>query len=189
MVPSGETKRINETIAETFSRIEASLPAAGDADAVLTHVLRELQEAFAIPFAWLSLINRPETEAWKPVLTQSPFLGTRLNQIDAAAFTELVGEGSAPVLANSDLKPFYRLLPQSNRYFIKSIAVAPLAPRGLTVGSLNFGDASPSRYHPELDTSLLAHLAAAVSKHLEGLITPSEAVEPGSPVPVEAAKD
>jgi len=170
MEQTGETKRINETIAETFSRIEASLPAAGDADAVLAHVLRELQEAFAIPFAWLSLISRPETEAWRPALTQSPFLGTRLNEIDPAAFTELVGEGITPVLANNDLKPFYRLLPQSNRYFIKSIAVVPLAPRGLTVGSLNFGDASPARYHPELDTSLLTHLAAAVSRHLEGML-------------------
>jgi len=170
MEQTGETKRINETIAETFSRIEASLPAAGDADAVLAHVLRELQEAFAIPFAWLSLISRPETEAWRPALTQSPFLGTRLNEIDPAAFTELVGEGITPVLANNDLKPFYRLLPQSNRYFIKSIAVAPLAPRGLTVGSLNFGDASPARYHPELDTSLLGRLAAAVSRRLEGML-------------------
>ncbi|MDI9571178.1 MAG: DUF484 family protein [Pseudomonadota bacterium] len=174
MEQTGETKRRNETIAEAFARIEASLPTTGDAEAVLAHVLRELQEAFAIPFVWLSLIDRPETEAWRPALMQSPFLGPRLNRIDATAFTEVAGKGLAPILANSDLKPFYRLLPQSNRYFIKSIAVVPLMPRGLAVGSLNFGDSSPARYHPELGTSLLTRLAAAVSRRLEGAL-PSDA--------------
>ena len=52
MEQTGETKRINETFAETFSRIEASLPAAGAADAVLSQVLLEPQETFALPFAW-----------------------------------------------------------------------------------------------------------------------------------------
>jgi len=174
MEQTGETKRINEAIQETFSRIEATLPEAGDIDALFTHVLRELQEAFAIPFVWVSLIRRPETKGWPAVIMKSPFLKDRLNRIDAEAFAELTGNGKEPVLANGDLKPFYKLLPENNRYFIKSIAVAPLASGGLAIGSLNFGDASPTRYHAGLDTSQLARLAATVSARLESMIMSSE---------------
>lgn len=163
---SGETKRVNEAIQDTFSRIEDSLSAAGDIDELIAYVLQELQEAFTIPFAWFSFVDHPETTGWKEILMESPILRDRLNQIDATAFSELAVKGTDPVLANGELKPFYRLLPQSNKYFIKSIAMAPITMNGVYVGSLNFGDAAPTRYHSEMDTSLLAHLAAAVSKSL-----------------------
>jgi len=163
---SGETKQVNATIQETFSRIEDSLPAAGDVGELIAYVLQELQEAFTIPFAWFSLVDLPETMGWKEILIKSPFLRDRLNQIDAAAFSELAVKKADPVLANGDLKPFYRLLPHSNKYFIKSIAMAPITMNGVFIGSLNFGDAAPTRYHGEMDISLLAHLAAAVSKNL-----------------------
>ncbi|MFA5182596.1 MAG: DUF484 family protein [Syntrophales bacterium] len=163
---SGETKRVNEAIQETFSRIEDTLSAAADIGGLIAYVLQELQEAFNIPFAWFSLVDHPETADWKDKLLKSPFLRGRLNRIDATAFSELAAKGTAPVLANGDLKPFYRLLPQSNKYFIKSIAMAPITMNGVFIGSLNFGDTAPSRYHAEMDTSLLAHLATAVSKNL-----------------------
>jgi len=166
MSNSGETKQINEAIQETFSRIENSLSEANDVDELIAYVLRELQKAFTIPFVWFSLVDRPETTGWQEIILKSPFLRDRLNQIDAAAFSELAVKGADPVLANGDLKPFYRLLPQSNKYFIKSIAMAPITMNGAYIGSLNFGDAAPTRYHSEMDTSLLAHLAAAVSKNL-----------------------
>jgi uncharacterized protein YigA (DUF484 family) len=166
MRSSGETKRVNEAIQEAFSRIEASLSAMADIGELIAYVVEELQKAFAIPFAWFSLVEQPETAGWKDKLIKSPFLKDRLNQIDAAAFSKLAVKGAAPVLANGDLKPFYRLLPQSHKYFIKSIAMAPITMKGVFIGSLNFGDAVPTRYHAEMDTSLLAHLAAAVSKNL-----------------------
>ena len=166
MKNSGETKRVNEAIQETFSRIEDSLSAAADVGELIAYVLQQLQEAFTIPFAWFSLVDHPETTGWKEILIKSPFLRDRLNQIDAAAFSELAVKGANPVLANGDLKPFYRLLPQSNKYFIKSIAMTPITMNGVFIGSLNFGDAAPTRYHAEMDTSLLAHLASAVSKNL-----------------------
>ncbi len=163
---SGETKRVNEAIQEAFSRIEESLAAAADIGEIIAYVVQELQKAFAIPFAWFSLVEQPETAGWKDELIKSPFLKDRLNQIDDDAFSELAVKGAEPVLANGDLKPFYRLLPQNNKYFIKSIAMAPITRNGVFIGSLNFGDAAPTRYHADMDTSLLAHLAAAVSKKL-----------------------
>lgn len=166
MNSSGETKRVNEAIQETFSRIEDSLSAAADVGELIAYVLQELQEAFSIPFAWFSLVDHPETTDWKKKLIKSPFLRGRLNQIDAASFSELAVKGADPVLANGDLRPFYRLLPQSNKYFIKSIAMTPITMNEVFIGSLNFGDTAPTRYHAEMDTSLLAHLASAVSNNL-----------------------
>ena len=166
MNSSGETKRVNEAIQDTFSRIEDSLPKTGDVGELIAYVLQALQAAFTIPFVWFSLVDLPVTAGWKEILVKSPFLRERLNQIDATAFSELAVKGADPVLANGALKPFYRLLPHSNKYFIKSIAMAPITMNGLYIGSLNFADASPSRYHGEMDTSLLSHLTAAVSKSL-----------------------
>jgi uncharacterized protein YigA (DUF484 family) len=166
---SGETKRVNEAIQDTFSRIEDALPGKTGIAELIAHVLQELQEAFNIPFAWLSIVDHPETTGWQEQLLSSPFLRGRLNRIDNAAFAELATKGTEPVLANGDLKPFYRLLPQSNKYFIRSIAIAPITMNGVFVGSLNFGDTAPTRYHAEMDTSLLAHLASAVSKNLADL--------------------
>jgi uncharacterized protein YigA (DUF484 family) len=171
---SGETKRVNEAIQETFSRIEDSLSAAADVGELIAHVLQELQAAFGIPFAWFSLVEHPETMDWKEQLMKSPFLRERLNQIDAPAFSELAVKGADPVLANGDLKPFYRLFPQSNKYFIKSIAMTPITMNGVLVGSLNFGDTAPTRYHAEMDTSLLAHLASAISTNLTGRYAETE---------------
>jgi uncharacterized protein YigA (DUF484 family) len=166
MNDSGETKRVNEAIQDTFSRIEEALPGKAGIGDLIAHVLQELQEAFNIPFAWFSIIDHPETTGWQEEFLRSPFLRGRLNRIDSAAFAELATKGTEPVLANGDLKPFYRLLPQSNKYFIRSIAMAPITMHGVFIGSLNFGDTAPTRYHAEMDTSLLAHLASAVSNNL-----------------------
>jgi len=103
-------------------------------------------------------------------LSSSGILADRLNIIDEASFLELSSRGETPVLANQDLNPFYRLLPRSKKFFIKSIAVAPLTLDGRVIGSINYGDAASMRYEPGMDTSLLQHLTGAVSSCLTRLL-------------------
>jgi uncharacterized protein YigA (DUF484 family) len=78
------------------------------------------------------------------------------------------------VIASGDLRPFFRLMPPNVKYFIRSLAVAPLALHGRLIGSLNHGDASPERYRPGMDTALLDHLAATVSRRLSDLLPTGE---------------
>jgi uncharacterized protein YigA (DUF484 family) len=68
------------------------------------------------------------------------------------------------------MKPFYKLLPRNKKYFIKSLAIAPITLKGEIIGSINHGDSSNLRYQPGMDTSLLEKLAANVSARLANIM-------------------
>jgi uncharacterized protein YigA (DUF484 family) len=170
MDEASETIRKNKEIAEKFVRIEAELPLFSELKELFEKLLMRLQEEFAIPFVWLSIINRPEVSGLVQSLTASEILRDRLNIIDEAPFLELASLGTTPVLANEELHPFYRLFPKNKKFFIKSIAIAPITLDGQIIGSINYGDAARLRYEPGMDTSLLQHLTGAVSSCLTGLL-------------------
>jgi GAF domain-containing protein len=164
-----ELKRKNQEIAEKFQEIEEKLSSAGDPVGLFEGWMSGMAEAFGIPFLWISLIQNPENEPLIKVLKSSAILGERLNVVDGTVFAALAPNGVAPVLATGELRPFYRLLPR-NKYFIRSLAVAPITLHGRVVGTLNHGDSSPARYAPEMDTSLLQGLASRLSSRLSLLL-------------------
>jgi uncharacterized protein YigA (DUF484 family) len=167
-----ETIRKNREISEKFSRIEASLASYTHAKDLLETVLMQLQYEFDIPFVWISMINRPDLDGLVRVLQSSNLMNDRVNLIDEDLFLNLVAGSTKPVLANRDLQPFYRLFPKNKKYFIKSIAVAPITLHGHIIGSINHGDAANMRYEPDLDTSLLQQLVGSLSSCLSRLLPP-----------------
>ena len=84
-------------------------------------------------------------------------------------FGQILPAGLKPVLVNEDLQKFYKLLPSSSKYFVKSLAIVPFKFRDEIVGSWNNGDASSSRYKPDMETDLLQKFAESVSRHLTAL--------------------
>jgi len=166
-----ETIRKNKEISEKFYAIEKSLTAFTDPGDLFEKLIPRLREEFAIPFVWISIIRRPETARLIRSLESSALLKDHVNLIDEAAFLGLV-TGAKPVLANRDLRPFYRLFPKNKKYFIKSIAVVPMSLNGRIIGSINHGDAAHTRYEPDLDTSLLERLAGSLSSRLSTLMPP-----------------
>jgi hypothetical protein len=76
-----------------------------------------------------------------------------------------------PVLVNKDLQPFYKLLPPSSKYFVKSLAIVPFSIDDQIIGSWNNGDAVGDRYMPDMETGLLSKLAESVSRSLTVLVT------------------
>jgi uncharacterized protein YigA (DUF484 family) len=172
-----ETIRKNKEIAEKFHRIEQSLTSFTDTRNLFETLLPRLRDEFAIPFVWISIIRRTEAAQLIQSLESSALLKDHLNMIDEAIFFDLVA-GAKPVLANRDLQPFYRLFPKNKKYFIKSIAVVPIALNGRITGSINYGDAVQTRFEPELDTSLIEGLAGSLSACLSKLI-PSDPADAG----------
>lgn len=170
MGEASETIRKNREIAEKFARIEAELPLFSEPKELFEKLLLRLHEEFAIPFVWLSIIDRPDARGLVQTLSASGILMDRLNIIDETPFLELASQGETPVLANTDLHPFYRLFPKNKKFFIKSIAVTPITLDGRIIGSINYGDAANMRYEPGMDTSLLQHLTGAVSLSLTRLL-------------------
>lgn len=163
-----ELKKINEEIAKKYSCIEENLGQTKDPVALFEAWMNGMAETFQIPFLWMSLIDIPDNARLIKALRCSPILKDRLNIIDESTFLTLTPNGSVPVLVNEELRLYFRLLPKE-KYFVRSLAVAPLTLQDKVIGSLNHGDTSPSRYEPRMDTKLLQSLAARVSSCLAEL--------------------
>lgn len=158
-----DISRINREIALKFQAIEEECSLCRSVPELFERLLSSLEKRFAIPYVWLTLLRLPRTERLLKEVETSAFLSERLNVIAEEAFREIVPDVPIPILASGDMRPFFRLLPSARKYFLRSIAIAPLALGGLHIGSLNHGDHSPDRYRPGMDTSLLYHLATTVS--------------------------
>jgi uncharacterized protein YigA (DUF484 family) len=171
--------KTNDEIARKFGEIEADLAGCREAGELFERLLTASEGAFGIPFVWLSLLHRPETEGLIRLLGRSDILRHRINIIAPELFLEILPDVEQPLLASGNLRSFFRLMPPNVKYFLRSLAVAPLTCQDLLIGSLNHGDASPDRYRPGMDTSLLSNLARSVSNHLSRLLPPTRDVTPG----------
>lgn len=175
-----ETLRRNREIARKYALVEEALRACGDERELFETLVTGVREAFEIPYVWITLTDAPEVLGLLGKLRQSPLLKDALSAVRLEALRELLGGGTAPVLANEGLKSFYRLLPRRRKFFFKSIALAPLVLGGRAVGSLNSADPSAARYQPGMDTGLLEQMMAVVARCLE------EKASAGADVPGES---
>ncbi|MBN1546643.1 MAG: DUF484 family protein [Syntrophaceae bacterium] len=166
MADTWNVKKVNEELLRKFQKIQAELFSCETVTELCEKLLLQMGEEFNIPFVWMTLIDEPATNYLKSELALSPYLTERMNLINREIFTEIVGKGTTPVLANENVTPFYRLLPGSTKYFIKSFAICPLAFGNTVMGSLNCGDPSAMRYQPGMDTTLLNNLMDKVSTRL-----------------------
>ena len=148
----------NEEIAKKISKIEKSLPSFLNAKDLFENLLVQIQEEFSIPFVWISVATETDFTSLIQLLRASQTIKERLNIIDRATFLAVIGESTKPMLANNDLKPLYKLLPRKKKFFVKSIAIAPMIVNGEIIGSINLGDSSNLRYQPGMDTGLLEKL-------------------------------
>ncbi len=161
--------KINEEIARKFRKVEESLPSSCTIKDLFEKLLMQIEEEFHIPFVWISILNERNVIDVIKVCKASKILKDRINILDRKVFLDLVAEGTMPKLINDNLKPFYKLLPRNKKYFIKSLAIAPMTLNSEIIGSINYGDFSSLRYQPGMDTSLLEKLAFNVSARLSAI--------------------
>jgi diguanylate cyclase (GGDEF)-like protein len=158
-----EILRYNEEIARKFFEIEKKILSILNYTDLFEVLLTEIRKKFRVPYVWISVIEKSEVSKFIQSLESSELLRDRMNVIDKNSFKELVGEHTTPLLVNEDLKAYFILLPKSRKYFIKSLAIAPITLDGEIIGSLNQADISRVRFQPGIDTSLLERLAVKVS--------------------------
>jgi len=167
----------NETLLKKFYAVEKKILSILSFKDLFDVLLTEIKEQFSIPFVWLSFIKNSDTLALIDAMNS---LGnttqSNINIIEKSIFFALIGNQTEPVLANTELKPYFQLLPAGKSYLIKSLAIAPITMDGEIIGSLNQADASESRFQPDMDTFLLEQLAAKVSLCLSN-VTAHEKLE------------
>lgn len=169
-----DIRKTNDEIARKFRGIETDLAVCRGIGELFERLISGSEEAFGVPFIWLSLLRIPETEALLTSLGKSESLRDRINIIAPASFLEILPDVAHPLLVSGDLRPFFRLMPPNVKYFLRSLAIAPLTRHDCLIGSLNHGDASPDRYRPGMETALLDHLARTVSEQLSRLLPPEK---------------
>ncbi|MEN6489888.1 MAG: sensor domain-containing diguanylate cyclase [Smithella sp.] len=158
-----ETLGKNQEIAQKFFEIEASVLSILNFRDFLEKLLTEIQNKRDIPYVWISLIDGSDVADMIKKSAPSKILKERTNPISREAFLKLTKSSTDPILVNNNLSSFQALIPHSYKNRIQSLAIAPLTVDGEIIGSLNHGDYSPSRYEPEMDTTLLKQLATIVS--------------------------
>ena len=163
-------ERINIKIADSFERIESSLSEAKDIAGLFEIIFTGIEKEFEVPYVWLTLIDTTMTAPVIEAIKSSDILTDRLKVIKPELFNEILPTGLKPVLVNKDLQPYYKLLPSTRKYFVKSLALVPFKIKEEIVGSWNNGDAYRDHYTPEMGTDLLQNLAQALSERLTELI-------------------
>ena len=153
----------NEKIAKKFFQVETKILSILNFKDFFEILLTEIKEIFKVPHVWISLVKTSEVTNLIRHLESSRILGKNINIIDQNSFQQLLGNNTTPLLANDNLKPFYKIINIKRKYLIKSIAIAPIAIDGEVIGSLNQADFSPTRFQPDIDTGLLEHLAVKIS--------------------------
>ena len=165
-----DVQRINIILADSFERLKASLSEANDIACLFESLFAGIEKEFEVPYVWLTLIDTKTTASVIEAVKSSDILMDRVKIIKPELFQEILPTGIKPVLVNKDLQPYYKLLPSTRRYFVKSLALVPFKIKEEIVGSWNNGDAYRDRYTPEMGTDLLQNLAQVLSERLGELI-------------------
>jgi len=153
----------NEEIAKKLFEVEVSILSTGNFKDLFEKLLLSIEEKFGIPHLWISLVEETEVSHLIEALESSELLKQRFNLVERSVFLDLLQGKESPILVNENLRPFYRLLPDNQTYFLKSLAIAPLILDGEVIGSLNLGDYSGFRFQPNMDTFFLSQLAVKIS--------------------------
>ncbi len=153
----------NEEITKKFQAVETKILSILEFKDLFEMLLSEIMNTFEIPYVWISMVRNSEISTLIESLGESDNLKEHINLIDKESFMALLHNKTTPILENENLKPYFKLLPINKKFFIKSIAVAPLSIDGEIIGSMNQADSSSSRFKPGMDTSLLKQLALKVS--------------------------
>jgi len=158
-----EQLRINERLAARFQAIEHRILTILNFRDLFKVLLSEIHRQFGVPFVWLSLMDHSEVSDLITSLEASKSLKTRLSVLPRKDFLQLVTSDCKPLLVNTGLRRYYRVLPPGRNFLMGSLALLPLRLDGELIGSLNLADPDKSRFDPELDTEFLTQLALEVS--------------------------
>ena len=163
-------KGINQIIAASFGKVTENVLAAKTVRGLFENLLEGIEREFSIPFVWLTLIENEIDGRLVTELNSSEILKSRFSVVSEDFIKTVLPADTKPVLANRELRTFYRLLPPERKYFIKSIAVVPFTIGGRLAGTWNNGDADANRYEPDMKTDYLENLAAQISRRLDVIV-------------------
>ena len=152
----------NEETAKKFHEIEVSILSILDFHNFFDRLLTQISDKFCIPHIWVAIISEGRLARQLEANQESGKLAAARVNVPGHVFSSIVTTPK-PLLANTDLAAYKKIIPQTLDQDIGSIAIAPICLDGEIVGSINQADPDPKRFKPGIDTSLLEQLALKVS--------------------------
>jgi diguanylate cyclase (GGDEF)-like protein len=155
--------RENEETALKFFEVEMSVLATLNFQDFFDKLLSNIMQKFGVGSVWVTLIDRSRAVKLIHTYASAAIPAKNLRILERRKFASVVKDTGRPVLGNQDMDRFSPLMPRGREKRYGSIAVVPISLDGDPVGSINFADASPERFSPEVDTILLEQLGLVVS--------------------------
>ena len=153
----------NEATAEKFFHVESRILSILDFRDFFDVLLNEIRTTFAIPFAWLCIIETSEIMALIRRHASEARLTESLHCIGPDDYDRLFGDQPAPLLCNDMIDRYAPVIPADIVRRMGSMALIPMALYGAPVGLLSLGDSAADRFSPDHDASLLKQLGVKVS--------------------------
>ncbi len=153
----------NEEILKKFHLLETKILAILNLKDFFENLLTEMITIFQVPYVWVTVIKGSKLAHMVNSMAHSDIVRQRMNFIDPAAFDACFSSRPLPLLVNTDLAPYREFFPGRKVYEVQSMALAPVYIDGETVGSLNQGDRTRTRFEAGMDTSLLEQLTIKIS--------------------------
>ncbi|SHJ11263.1 diguanylate cyclase (GGDEF) domain-containing protein [Malonomonas rubra DSM 5091] len=158
-----------ERVAEKYHLLETRILGVLNFRDFFQVLHEQIGDIFGVPHVWFSLIRDEEAAAPLQRAALSSKLRRYLNLVEPESFGKLIRRTDKPLLENENLAPYLMLLPESERFSFKSLAMVPVSINGTLVGSLNLADPSPRRFHPGYNAVHLERLAVKVSLFLSNV--------------------
>jgi diguanylate cyclase (GGDEF)-like protein len=159
----------NYRIAKKFIEIETSILPALNFKELFEMLLSQIREKFHVPYVWITLIDTRDVYGFLKDFDESNILKGRVAFLDRDSFVKITQTRKSCILSNHNLKPYFKLLPKRQKFFIRSLAIIPLFLDGSLIGSLNQADFSKDRFKPGMDTSSIDQLGLKISLCLSNI--------------------
>ena len=159
----------NDRIAKKFIEIETSILPALNFKDLFEMLLTQIREKFHVPYIWITLIDTCDAYDFLKDFDKSNILKGGVAFLDRDSFVKITQTRKSCILSNQNLKPYFKLLPKRQKFFIRSLAIIPFFLDGTLIGSLNQADFSKDRFKPGMDTSSLDQLGLKISLCLSNI--------------------
>lgn len=157
-----EKLKEKEAVEQKFRQLDEQIISTLCLKDFFEHLISDMIGIFDTPYIWVTVIEETRLAELVKQAEQSLTLKARAGFIPEYEFSRLIPDPAAPV-GVSETEAFSSFFPENGIYPVKSMTLCPLKIDGQTVGTLNFGDLSPSRFASFPEIRLLAGAALKIS--------------------------
>ncbi|MFP4158866.1 MAG: GAF domain-containing protein [Desulfobacterales bacterium] len=168
-----EKLKEKESVEQKFRQLDEKITSTLCFKDFFEHLISEMICIFDTPYIWVTVIEETRLADLVKQAEQSLSLKARAGFITENEYSRHLTDHAAPVRV-SETGTFSSFFPEHGIYPVKSMTLCPVRIDGQTVGTLNFGDLSPSRFASSPEIQMLAGAALKISLCLSNIAAHEE---------------